>query len=414
LDACAGLTKLLLWSCCVYGSPHASSSADSNPLTQLSVLSSLQHLGLAVLGPKHAATVSEFIVLDLPSSLLSQLVQLTYLQLGICQVQSDAALQHLSALSALQHLDLGEGLGLGLQRPTAAALTGLQYLQQLTALRLLAAPWAINLHSMPAITVLTALRELLLLGSPSVDPAVLAGFSQLQELELCFQSFWGAGSQSFWGAEDSAAVLAAIGRQQELRKLTVSQQIHCWTPPSAAEHSALTASNRLQHLQLLNLELPVGAWRQMFPLGRCLCELRCLCLRSRDCPQQQLGLADLQAMATCCPALVTLDLGHQLGIATAAPLQQLTGLTALTVCAPFYDTAPSIAQLTGLQRLSLCVREAGDRVTVSGLLQLNVLQRRQYIQVGGTTLDPGLDTSAAECYLTVMNKVSGSAGQLGC
>lgn len=47
-SACTSLTRLLLQSRDMQSSPHASSSADKNSLTQLSVLSSLQHLGLGM------------------------------------------------------------------------------------------------------------------------------------------------------------------------------------------------------------------------------------------------------------------------------------------------------------------------------------------------------------------------------
>jgi len=70
------------------------------------------------------------------------------------------------------------------QQPTAAALTGLQQLTQLTALKLSDVPWVINLQSVPAFTVLTALRVLQLEFGTSVDADVLATISQLQELEL--------------------------------------------------------------------------------------------------------------------------------------------------------------------------------------------------------------------------------------
>lgn len=86
-----GLTKLVLVACTLRG------SADG--LTQLSRLTKLQHLQLSVL-PGKCVTV------DLPSDLLRHLVQLTHLQLSSEQLQSSAALQHLSALSALQHLGL--------------------------------------------------------------------------------------------------------------------------------------------------------------------------------------------------------------------------------------------------------------------------------------------------------------------
>jgi len=382
-STCTGLTRLLLESCIVEDSPQATSGADSNPLMQLSVLSSLQHLNLGRVFARGSATSVTGALLEIPSSLLSQLVQLTYLKLGLCQVQSDAALQHLSALSALQHLDLNLRMrSWGLQPLTAAVLTGLQHLQQLTALHLWAVPWAINLHSLPAVTMLTALR-VLQLQSTSVNPAVLAGFSQLQWLGLiCHDP---------WSAQGCARVLAAVGQQAQLTRLQLCAHSSS-RAPSAAAYSALTASSCLQLLSLASCQLPVGAWQHMFPPKKCLPELRALWWQSEDNGAERtlLSPADMQAMVSCCPALSDLGLGSQLAVSTAAPLQQLTGLTHLSISASFQDNAPSIARLTGLQRLSLNAQQAGDQVTASGLLQLTVLQQLRDMIVTGAACDPGL------------------------
>jgi len=405
-STCTGLTRLLLNSCCVEDIPHATSSASGNPLMQLSVLSSLQHMHLTFM---HAGCSGAF--LELPSTLLSHLVQLTHLRLGDSQaVLSDAALQHVSALSALQHLNLYLGTiryGGGLQRLPAAALTGLQHLQHLTALRLSNMPWAINLHSIPAMTVLTAMRVLQLSGSSSVDAAVLTGSSQLQELALrCRKT---------WDAEGSAALLAAVGQQAQLTRLELLLYGRTWRPPSAAAYSALTASSHLQQLEIQGCELPACAWQQMFPPGRCLPELRRLWLQAEynRGTRQQLSPADMQAMVSCCPALAYLYLGPQVIVSTAVPLQQLTGLISLFMYAPFQDNAPSIARLTDLQSLHLQAREAGERVTVSGLMQLTVLQQLESIHVTGAALDPGL-VPEQRSSLSMRNKVGMSAAALGC
>jgi len=318
-----GLTELVMDSCRVISSPHATISAGINPLTQLSGVSGLKHLSLADVRVNCSVANPAGFVLEFPSSLLSHLVQLTYLKLGQGQVQTDAALQHLSAVSALKHLDLD--LSGWYQELTAAALTGLQHLQKLTALKLYPVTWDINLQSMPAIIMLTALRVLDLHSSSSVDPSVLAGLSQLQKVyQAC---------PIPWDAEDCAAMLASIGRQHELRQLNI-RNVHCWSSPSAAAYSALTASSQLQHLEVLSGELPAGAWQQMFQPSRRLPDLRYLGLHGDNetpwqHPAQRLGAADMQAMVSCCPALETLILGPQIRVLTSAPLQQLTGLRSL-------------------------------------------------------------------------------------
>jgi len=333
--------------------------------------------------------------LVLPRSLLSQLVQLTYLQLGPCELYVDAALQHLSTVSGLQHLELT-----GRLHPTATALAGLRHLQHLTALRL-SVSWAIDLHNMPAVTALTALCVLQPWDVPSVDPAVLAGFTQLQQLDVkCGDP---------WDAEGSAALLAAIGQQAQLTGLSLElySSHRIWRPPSAAAFSALTASSSLQYLKLQNCQLPACAWQQMFPPTRCLPELRCLCLDDNGgADGQQLGCAAMQAMVACCPALTCLRLGPQLDVLTAAPLQQLTGLAIQRMDAPFQDSEHSIARLTGLQELSLDARRSYDRVTASGLLQLTVLQQLRSIVVTGAAYDPGLASEAIrECGIEISSRV---------
>jgi len=346
-----GLTELVMDSCRVQSSPHASTSADINPLTQLSGVSGLKHLSLAdVRGNCSVANPGGFL-LEFPSSLLAHLVQLTYLKLGPGQVQTDAALQHLSAVSALKHLDLDLSWWAS-PESTAPALSGLQHLQQLTALDLTALyqeTWGINMQSMPAIAVLTALRVLKLHSGSSVDPSVLAGLSQLQELYLA--------CRDPWDAEDCAAMLAGIGQQQGLLRLNI-HGFHCWSSPSAAAYSALTASSQLQHLELLSDELPAGAWQQMFQPARRLPELRYLGFEGGDTtpwqhPAQRLGAADMQAMVSCCPALETLKLGPQISVLTLGPVQQLTSLRSVYVYAPFKDNTAPLAKITGLQRLVL-------------------------------------------------------------
>jgi len=408
LTACTSLTRLLLSNCGVEDSPHATSSADGNLLMQLSVLTSLQHLGLSSVSGGRSATKPYGTVIELPSSLLCRL-PLTYLQLGYLEVQSDAALQHLSALTALQHLDLGLW-GHGPQPLTAAALTGMQHLQHLTAFEFspFSDPWVIDLHSMPALTALTALRVLRLLRSTSIDPAVLAGFRQLQQLELtCSKT---------WDAEVSAALLAAVGQQPQLTLLQLRPG-YVWSTSSAAAFSALTASSHLQHLEVLWCDLPVGAWQHMFPPNRCLPELRHLCLRGDQnefCSVQQLSHGDVQAMASCCPALVSLELGRQLAV-TAAPLGVLTALTSLWIRACFQENAPTLAQLTGLQRLLLCAHEPGEQVTVSRLLELTVLQQLQSVGVMNYDYEPGLASSVIGRTMGVADSEQGrmSAVALG-
>jgi len=222
---------------------------------------------------------------------------------------------------------------------------------------------------------------------------VLAGVSQLQQLHVS--------CRNAWTAEGSTRVLAAVGQQSQLTRLELHTH-SSWYPPSAASYSALTASSYLQYLALHN-QLSACAWQHMFPPTRCLPKLRYLKIWAVDRQAaQQLSFADMHAMVSCCPALASLTLGPQLAVSTAAPLQQLTGLTNLGMSASFQDNAPSIARLTGLKVLNLIARPTGDLVTVSGLLQLTVLQQLHYIGVAG----PGLDAGLVSEHVDIYNKVS--------
>jgi len=385
LSSRTNLTRLVLSKCAAPGM-----SGNLASLLTLTKLTKLQHLDLSIEVQPSAGGLA------FPGELLLHLVQLTYLQLSASQLKSSGALQHLSALSALQHLsmDLSYVLDPG-------DVSGLQGLQQLTALRLQCVwYWPISSEILPALTQLTALRLLHLQRIQSVDPAVLAEYSQLQELELHFSN------GVTWTAEQTAALLAAVGQQHELTKL----QIKCYRPwhtPSAAAYSALTASSRLQHLELANCNLPAAAWQQMFPSTRRLPELQYISLNKGSVslsvgPKEflQLCRSDMQAMVSCCPGLVSLALCRGLGASSVALLRQLTGLKQLTLCTAgrvhFQDTALNLAQLTGLQDLRLFLQNSEEpgRVTPSALLQLTGLQQLQLLHISGAAFDPWLEALA--------------------
>jgi len=157
----------------------------------------------------------------------------------------------------------------------------------------------------------------------------------------------------------------------------------------------------------------------MFPPTRCLPGLRYLRLYTNfGQVEQLLSQADIQAMVSCCTGLVDLWLGPKVPISTAAPLQQLTGLTALRLCTSVQDSVPSIARLTELQHLMVDSHGQADRVTVCGLLQLTVLQQLKSLQIKGAACDPGLaplvdDPSCNRPCLAARDKVGMSAAALG-
>jgi len=390
LSTCTGLTKLSLTYCYVNSRPEEISDPDSNALTHFSVLTNLQHLHLTAAFAKKGYRV---VVVDFPAILLSHLVRLTHLQLS--HYQQSNALEHLSALSALQHLTLSNWT-----KPagtSALVLPGLQHLQQLTALHLREMPWAILLHSLPGIYQCTALRELHLHSVAAVSPDVLEGLHQLQALKL--------DCSNAWSEEETDAMLAAVGEQTQLTRLEISHH-RSWSAPSAAAYSSLTASSHLQHLELANCKLPAAAWQYMFPPSRCLPKLHRLEMHGGIAGQSSArhGPEDLQALAFCCPSISSFILGGDFEVLTVAPLLQLTGLTCLDVHTAFRPNAASIAQLTGLKRLRLSSLGHDDRVTNRGLVKLTVLRQLTHLYVKCRVID---SKSAGTDSLEIDNKVGG-------
>jgi hypothetical protein len=133
-------------------------------LTQLTVLTRLQHLELDGLPST-----------GVPGGLPPQLVQLTCLHMQYGQhVQQ---LQHLSAFTALRELAVNCGT------TTAADLTGIPHLLQLTSLNLQSIVLELTPSFVNSWPQRTALQSLTLEGFELL-PAVLSGFSQLRTLSI--------------------------------------------------------------------------------------------------------------------------------------------------------------------------------------------------------------------------------------
>lgn len=152
--------------------------------------------------------------------------------------------------------------------------------------------------------------------SAYIDPAVLAGGSQLLELQLYY-------SRRKWSAARSTALLAALATQQQLTRLAIDDE-RWWGTSSAAPYSALTASSSLQQLRLNNCQVPAGAWQQMFQPTRRLPHLKSLTV-DHDAggyyaDPEVVSHEALQDMVACCPALDTLGVDSHIEIRAAAPL----------------------------------------------------------------------------------------------
>jgi hypothetical protein len=155
------------------------------------------------------------------------------------------SMQHLSGLTRLADLRL-PGLDCNF---TASMLSGVQSLTRLQ----LAESAAASMY-VPGATF---------------DPAVLAGKTLLQHLELEFNAVL----QGATGVQ----LLSQLQQQQQLTCLVLHDKTCSTEPcPPAAAYAALTASSKLQHLDISRATMPAGAWQHVFPAGRQLPHLRVL------------------------------------------------------------------------------------------------------------------------------------------
>jgi hypothetical protein len=186
----------------------------------------------------------------LPTAVLQRLQQLTYLELAMVKLKGldgvsvidNPVLQPLQALTRLVDLQLTRILQAPNGRNSAEMLSGMQHLTRLE-----------------------------LSHGDYVEPDVLAGKTQLQHLQLhCCNTL-----------QVTAWVAQLLPRLQTLHQLTNLTVGFSWwlkhkDEPPAAAYSALTASSKLQHLDIRGCTVPAGVWQHVFPPRRQLPHLRSL------------------------------------------------------------------------------------------------------------------------------------------
>lgn len=135
--------------------------------------------------------------------------------------------------------------------------------------------------------------------------------------------------------------------------------------PPAAAYAVLTASSKLQSLNINGCTLPAGAWQQIFPAGRQLPYLQSLNIAVvRDSSSDWYAPAPQGSLlVSCCPGLQSLDMRHlQYSAELLAPLQELSGLQEQCLGAHnfggqaegFAAVCPGVVcKLTQLQKLTL-------------------------------------------------------------
>lgn len=305
-------------------------------------------------------------------NILQRLVQLERLELpgGL----TDAALQHVSKLTKLHHLQLGH-----LRHAKPAAVIGLQQLRSLTFLQLDELRCNLSTSTVPPFSQLGKLQHLGLswcVASRSMQPALLEGMTGLQVLSLQRVTLRDAA-----GAAGGADLLALLPQLQDLSALQLNN-VGGMSDCHAVAFMSLTCSTALQRLCLTRLKHDGrggGIWQHVFRGSGCgsLTELQ---LGSVP----RLATGDVSAMVTCCPALQRLNITNAVeASAQLYPLRQLPGLTELTM--HMYDTVatPSLAglparelwHLTGLRSLDTSCLTSPSSSSHFGIRQLTALQQ---------------------------------------
>jgi hypothetical protein len=246
------------------------------------------------------------------------------------------------------------------------ALQPLQALTRLADLRLVGGGVSVTASMLSATYHLTRFE----LSRGNIEPGALAGKSRLQHLGLnCWRTPVGSG--------DVAQLLVHLQQLNQLTHLVMCHWCACEAPfrgdPPAAAFAAVTASSKLQDLDVSWCTLPAGALQHMFPADRTLPHL------------QELGMAYVKEaggtcatapagsrLVSCCHGLRCLDVrGLQCSSVQLAPLQGLSGLQTLHLpqCGDEdVDGLQLVCQLTGLKELSVTF----DSMAVEGL-QLQLL-----------------------------------------
>ena len=299
---------------------------------------------------------------QVPTGVLQQLQQLTYLQLTRCRLKSPVegqlALQPLQALTLLQDLRLAADDGEEDKLPAdddrldASMLSGAHHLTRLEV----SGCWHED-------------------GPLWVEPGVLAGKTQLQHLQLANCCMAGAPNMT-----GGAQLLSCLQELQQLTHLGLGGCIFGeeGNVPAGA-YSALTASSKLQHLDISGCKLPAAVWHHTFPASKQLPHLRSLNIKHVTRPliigATRASTPAGSQLVSCCPGLKSLlmqGLKHNNAVLVLA-LQGLSGLRTLGLGA-FHaaERLDWVWQLTRLRELSI---NAPDNPRGLLLLQLTHLQQ---------------------------------------
>jgi hypothetical protein len=216
-----------------------------------------------------------------------------------------------------------------------------------------------------------------------LQPAVLAGKTQLQHLKV--------EGEIAGGSAGMTVLLCHLQHLQQLTYLNLHRSLGVHISeqgapePAAAAYAAITASSRLQHLDISQAILPTGVWQHVLPTDRQLPHLRelhILQVAHSQSLNSSAAAPEGSRLVKCCPGLQFLDMRWLWCSAELlAPLTGLTGLNSLRLTGVGSSGIgiEAVCQLTGLRKLEMPLDpSASDKLQLLQLTHLVQLTKLEY------------------------------------
>jgi hypothetical protein len=395
-----------------------SGNGDSTVLLPLAPnlqLDSLQLSGLRLkLQPRHG-------MLGVPE-LAAMVAILTQLRLSDCKLRNRVSAEALHAAmehhlpQGLQHLCISlnsADVGVDFRFPPGVC----QQLQQLTYLELAGSvevgprdvdpdPAVPVLQDLQGLTRLVDLRLDVYGAAGGVPASMLSGMHGLTRLELSREVQLDVNAldgktrlqhlklELYPPYEDeqppaeATQLLSHLKHMQQLTYLDIPHSLLSpdQNKPPGEYYSALTASSKLEHLNISSCKLPGDAWQYMFDDDRPLPRLHYLGVACIQQPggDQLLSPPTDSSLVSCCPSLQRLNLSFlqysEYVLYKLHSLTELTGLTCLHMAHEKYtgEGLEVLAQLTGLQECKLLVPSSTQEDLLLQFTQLKQLTSLNY------------------------------------
>lgn len=204
-------------------------------------------------------------------------------------------------------------------------------------------------------TLPATLREIELGGDVALDPLSLASAPQLRVIDLDYSMI-----RPQVGMSGGVALLSGVAGLSHLESLslsTLTPEVE-W-PPTSAAYTALSASSKLQRLEVRDCGLPAGVWDCVWSRSSCLPEMHSFQMSESDLVDgSSMSVEAVLGLARVCPSLSDLEITLSQASAVAA-LQSLPALTYLDVSLAadsrqsMNDCMQQICGLTALRCLEL-------------------------------------------------------------